>query len=96
MTRSPMQELFMREWAKLFIAARAGILNGIKDKSADDAEAAITDSLQGLYHALLVTFDGGTSLADHGLIQIVDEDGIPFDRYLHEICFSYWPSESRE
>jgi hypothetical protein len=49
--------------------------------------------MRGMYHGILVMFDGGTSLADEGLVSIVDEDGMPFQRWLHEICFSYWPPE---
>lgn len=30
---------------------------------------------------------GGSSLADHGLIKIVDDEGVEFISYLHEIGF---------
>lgn len=45
----------------------------------------VHDELRGLYHGSLVVFDGGSSLADHGLIKIIGDDGVPFVRYLHEI-----------
>ena len=51
--------------------------------------------MRGLYHGLFVIFDGGTVLADEGLVWIVDKDGEPFDRLLHEICFRYWPGGRR-
>ncbi len=54
--------------------------------------AVVEDELRGLYHGLLVIFDGGTALADEGLVSVVDEDGVVFDRHLHEICFGYWPT----
>jgi hypothetical protein len=41
-------------------------------------------------------FDGGSGLADEGLVSVVDEDGIAFDRYLHEVCFRYWPASHAE
>ena len=44
-----------------------------------------------LHHGLFVVFDGGTSLADDGPIQITDENGDPFDWFLHELCPSFWP-----
>ena len=47
--------------------------------------------LRGLYHGLFVIFDGGTALANEGLVSIVDEDGVAFERFLHETCFEFWP-----
>ena len=55
----------------------------------------IRDELRGLYHGILVMFDGGTVLSDLGLIRIVDEAGRPFDRNLHEIGFRHWPEEMK-
>ncbi len=51
------------------------------------SEKLSTTSFCGLYHGSLVVFDGGSSLADHGLIKIVDDAGMPFVRHLHEIGF---------
>jgi hypothetical protein len=64
-------------------------------ENPSDTAAIIKDELRGLYHGLLVIFDGGTALADEGLIQIVDDEGIEFDRYLHEICFGYWEEDEK-
>ena len=50
----------------------------------------VNDELRGLYHGSLVVFDGGSSLADHGLVKIVDEEGTPFVRHLHEIGFEVY------
>ena len=61
------------------------------DASPGEATAIIEDELRGLYHGLLVIFDWGTALANEGLVSVVDEDGVAFDRYLHDICFKYWP-----
>ena len=33
---------------------------------------------------------GGSSLADHGMIRIVDDEGTPFVTHLHEIGFRYY------
>ena len=29
-------------------------------------------------------------------VSVVDEDGVAFDRYLHEICFGYWSARQAE
>lgn len=50
----------------------------------------VQDEVRGLYHGSLVVFDGGSSLADHGLITIFDDEGIAFDRHLHEIGFGVY------
>jgi hypothetical protein len=92
MSRSDLQEPFLREYAATFHATRDRLVRRLKDASASDSEAIIEEELRGLYHGLLVTFDGGTALADIGLVSIVDESGKPFDRFLHEICFRFWPS----
>jgi hypothetical protein len=63
------------------------------DQSAD-ASAIIEDELRGLYHGLFVILDGGSALADEGLVSVIDEDGVKFDRSLHETCFSFWPAAS--
>ena len=51
------------------------------------------DELRGVLHSFLVTLDGGTALADRGLIRIQDEGGVEFDRYLHELAFSHLTEE---
>ena len=84
----------MRELAATFKATLARIEGSIENhRDSDEIASSVRDELRGLYHGILVTFDGGTALADEGLIQIVDEDGVAFDRYLHELCFDYWPDD---
>lgn len=89
---SELQAAFMREVAANFIATRNRLLARIH--TGDEAmEIILNDELRGLYHGLFVIFDGGSALADQGLIAICDQDGKPFDRFLHEICFEHWPED---
>ena len=92
MKHSHLQEPFVREVADTFRATKERILRRL-DASPGDASAVVEDELRGLYHGLFVIFDGGTALADDGLIQIVDEDGVAFERSLHETCFRLWVDE---
>jgi hypothetical protein len=96
MARSRLQELFMREYAATFQATQVRIARRLADSPPADAAAIVEDELRGLYHGLLVIFDGGSALADEGLVSVVDEEGVAFDRYLHEICFKYWPARHAE
>jgi hypothetical protein len=91
MSRSYLQEPFMREVAATFAATQARIARRLADVPAAEATSVVEDELRGLYHGLFVIFDGGTALADEGLVRLRDEEGVEFDRFLHEICFSYWP-----
>lgn len=50
----------------------------------------VQDEIRGLYHGNLVIFDGGSSLADHGMIKIVDDRGIQFATHLHEIGCKFY------
>jgi hypothetical protein len=84
----------MREVARTFFATKDRIVRRLHDPSAN-AEAIVDDELRGLYHGLLVILDGGSSLANEGLVSIVDEEGQAFDHFLHEICMRYWPPRSR-
>lgn len=96
MSVSRLQEAFLRELAETFFATRRRItsrLEGLDSKETLSRDAVILEELRGLYHGVLVMFDGGTALADEGLVQIVDEDGVAFDRFLHEIGFSFWPAD---
>jgi hypothetical protein len=68
------------------------MLSRIAESRGDQVGSIIEDEMRGLYHGILVILDGGTALADEGLIQVVDDEGKPFDRFLHEICFKYWPA----
>jgi hypothetical protein len=96
MSVSQLQDVFLRELAETFAATRRRIvqrLEGIAPADVAARDAVVLEEMRGLYHGALVIFDGGTSLADRGLISIVDEDGVAFQRQLHEICFRYWPPE---
>ena len=97
MSKSDLQDAFLQEFAACFRATSSRILNRLDecDESNHDTAAQIVrDELSGLYHGVLVMFDGGTALADQGLTQIVDESGNAFDRYLHELCFEFWPEDT--
>ena len=94
MDRSRLQEPFMREVAVTFQATQARIARRLADAPPADAPAIVEDELRGLYHGLFVLLDGGTTLANEGLVSVVDEDGVAFDRFLHEGCFSYWPAKN--
>jgi len=90
MSRSRLQEPFLREVAATFRATKARIARRIAEAPAE-ASSIVEDEMRGLYHGLFVIFDGGTALADEGLVSIVDDDGESFDRFLHEVCFAHWP-----
>jgi len=91
MARSRLQEPFVREVAATFRATHARIARRLTDAPPTDASSIVEDELRGLYHGLFVILDGGTALADEGLVSVVDEDGVGFERFLHETCFGYWP-----
>ena len=86
----------MREVAVTFISTQKRIASRLADAPETAAADIVEDELRGLYHGLFVIFDGGTPLADEGLIQVVDEDGEKFDRFLHELCFKYWPTQDKQ
>jgi hypothetical protein len=90
MSRSRLQDPFIREVSASFRATKARIARRIAKAPAETA-SIVEDEMRGLYHGLFVIFDGGTALADEGLLNIVDEDGEPFDRFLHELCLAQWP-----
>jgi hypothetical protein len=93
MSRSSLQEPFMREVAASFAAAQARIARRLVGVPPAEAAAIVEDELRGLYHGLFVILDGGTALANEGLVRIRDDEGVEFDRFLHEVCFRYWPGE---
>ena len=93
MGRSRLQEPFIRELVENFRATQARIVRRI-EVSPGEAASIVEEELRGLYHGIFVIFDGGSALANEGLVSIVDEDGEPFDRFLHEICFAHWPASS--
>ncbi|RVT84905.1 hypothetical protein [Inhella crocodyli] len=47
----------------------------------------VSELMSGLLHSVLVSLDGGTSLAETTLISLRDEEGHEFKRFLHE----FWP-----
>lgn len=58
-------------------------------KQKEMIKRVVWDELRGTLHGFLVTLDGGSALADDGLIYIEDESGLRFDSHLHELAFSY-------
>jgi hypothetical protein len=90
-SQSRLQEPFMTEFVATFVATKTRIIRRLTEAPITAAADIVEDELRGLCHGLLVIFDGGTALADKGLVQLVDEDGEPFDRFLHEKCSDYWP-----
>ncbi|WP_145284754.1 hypothetical protein [Pirellulimonas nuda] len=91
MAKSYLQDDFLRVFAAGHKVAAKRLLRrlaeaGLPSEIQSQAEAIVHDELRGLYHGSLVVFDGGSSLADEGLIKIVDDEGVPFISYLHEIC----------
>ena len=93
MSNSRLQEPFMEELVQTFRATNKRLVQRLSNSSSADADSIVEDEMRGLYHGLLVILDGGTSLADKGLVSVIDEDGVAFDRFLHEICFQYWPKD---
>lgn len=89
MDKSPLQEPFMRDVANTLLATKRRILTRLQE-SPSEADQIIDLELRGLFHGLLVIFDGGSALADQGLISIMDESGLVFDRFLHERYLDYW------
>jgi hypothetical protein len=92
MAQSRLQEPFLREVVANFRATQSRIARRLAEANHANRDAILEEELRGLYHGLLVVFDGGSALANQGLIHIVDEDGVAFDRFLHEICFGFWPT----
>jgi len=91
MSKSRLQERFIQEVAASFLATRERMIRQMAEEP-ESAAKILEHELRGLYHGLFVVFDGGSSLADEGLISIVDDSGEHFDRFLHEQCLRYWPS----
>ena len=92
MAKSYLQDEFLRVFADGHRATATRILRRLADAGLPSdlhfrATEIVQDELRGLYHGSLVVFDGGSSLADTGLIKIVDDEGVGFISHLHEICF---------
>ena len=52
-------------------------------------ETVIREGMQGLLHSILVTFDGGSKLAEKTSLTITDSDGNEFDKHLHELFVTH-------
>jgi hypothetical protein len=95
MSESYLQDGFLRVFAEghkrteTRINARLKAI-GIPIEFRDQAAAIVSEELRGLYHGSLVVFDGGSCLADVGMIEIVDDTGTPFAHNLHEIGFRHY------
>lgn len=95
MTESNLQDEFLRVFADGHIATANRILArlaelGVSTTLLNNINEIVHDEIRGLYHGSLVVFDGGSSLADHGMIQIVDDKGIPLVGHLHELGFRHY------
>lgn len=95
MAKSYLQDEFLQVFADGHRVTAKRILSrliaaGVPPELEPNVAEIVRDELRGLYHGNLVVFDGGSSLADHGLIKIVDDEGTPFDSYLHEIGFAVY------
>lgn len=95
MNKSPLQESFLRVFAEGHKATAKRMMRRVGELGIDAGmlkkiEEILADEMRGMYHGSLVVFDGGSCLADEGLIRIVDEDGTAFDPCLHEVCLPYY------
>ena len=96
--KSYIQEHFLRTFASGHRATGKRIASrleelGIGKEQADSVRTIIDEELRGLFHGNLVIFDGGSELADEGLIRIIDEEGISLDSNLHEIGFEIYDEQ---
>ncbi|TVL01303.1 hypothetical protein AYI82_21910 [Shewanella algae] len=90
MSKSKLQIIFLENLLGTIRSSRERVnskLDFLSDQDRSKADEIVWEELKGVMHGLLCEFDGATSLADHGLVSIVDENGDSFDRYLHELCF---------
>ena len=92
-TESRLQQPFLRLLCQDFHRVALDITELVKINSPQQVEEKVTDLMKGLLHSTCCIFDGGSPLADLGLIDIIDEDGVPFDKHLLEICMCFWPGE---
>jgi len=95
MSDSYLQDDFLRVFADGHRATAKRIVSrlaslGIPPELHEQVREIVHDEVRGLYHGSLVVFDGGSSLADHGMIKIVDDEGTPFVTHLHEIGFRHY------
>ena len=95
MPDSYLQDEFLRVFADGHRATAKRIVSrlvaaGISPELEERVREIVRDEVRGLFHGSLLIFDGGSSLADHGLIKIVDDEDTPFARHLHEIGFGVY------
>lgn len=95
MSDSYLQDEFLRVFADGHRATVKRIVSrlellGIPPELHKQVREIVRDEVRGLYHGSLVVFDGGSSLADQGMIKIIDDEGTPFINHLHEIGFNHY------
>ena len=95
MPDSYLQDEFLRVFAAGHKATSKRIVSqlaplGIPPEFHERVSEIVHREVRGLYHGSLVVLDGGSSLADHGMIKIVDDEGTPFVTHLHEIGFRHY------
>lgn len=95
MPESHLQNEFLRVFADGHKATSRRIISqlmavGVPSELVGQITKIVHEEVRGLYHGNLVVFDGGSSLADHGLIKIIDDTGTQFNGNLHEIGFRFY------
>jgi hypothetical protein len=95
MLDSNLQNEFLRVFADGHRATAKRIVSKLTELDlAPELRKRVTEivenEVRGLYHGNLVVLDGGSSLADVGLLKITDDEGAPFATNLHEIGFRYY------
>jgi hypothetical protein len=92
---SELQQEFLRVLALGHRATAGRIMTrlvtaGLPRDLLERCQDIVSDELRGLYHGNLVVLDGGSSLADHGIINLVDDKGQLLVKHLHEIGFDVY------
>lgn len=90
MPQSPLQDIFLENLVEIMRSSRQRVLsraNFLTKSDQTKVDQIVWWEILGIVHGILCEFDGATSLADHGLISITDEDNNPFDKYIHELLF---------
>jgi hypothetical protein len=87
---SALQTQFLNEVIDGIVAAYKRLDHILKDipiglADKEKMKEKLRDELSGVAFGICVILDGGSGLADNGLIRIIDEEGNTFDRNLHEI-----------
>jgi hypothetical protein len=90
MPHSYLQDEFLRVFADGHRATAGRIVSrlealGIPSAFHEQIREIVHNEVRGLYHGSLVVFDGGSSLANHGMVKIVDDEGTAFATHVHEI-----------